>query len=99
MKALALFSGGLDSVLAMKLIVDQGIEVIAVNVNTGFGSTNDRKEHMQNMCNQIGVTLEILDLRQEFLDEVLFDPKYVMAKILILVLIVMDLCLGILVYY
>ena len=80
MKALALFSGGLDSVLAMKLIVDQGIEVIAVNVNTGFGSTNDRKEHMQNMCNQIGVTLEILDLRQEFLDEVLFDPKYGYGK-------------------
>jgi tRNA-specific 2-thiouridylase len=80
MKALALFSGGLDSVLAMKLIVDQGIEVIAVNVNTGFGSTNDRREHMQNMCNQIGVTLEILDLRQEFLDEVLFDPKYGYGK-------------------
>ena len=32
MKALALFSGGLDSVLAMKLVVDQGIEVVAVNI-------------------------------------------------------------------
>ena len=80
MRALALFSGGLDSVLAMKLIVDQGIDVIAVNINTGFGSTNDRREHMQNMCDQIGVKLEILDLRQEFLDEVLFDPKYGYGK-------------------
>jgi len=80
MKALALFSGGLDSVLAMKVIKDQGIDIIAVNIHTGFGSTNDRLEHMQNMCNQIGAKLEILDLRQEFLDEVLFEPKYGYGK-------------------
>jgi len=80
MRALALFSGGLDSVLAMKLIVDQGIEVVAVNINIGFGSTGDRKEHMENMCKQIGVKLEILDLRQLYLDEVLFDPKYGYGK-------------------
>jgi tRNA-specific 2-thiouridylase len=80
MKALALFSGGLDSVLAMKLIVDQGIEVVAVNINTGFGSTKDRLEHMQSMCDQIGAKLEILDLREKFLDEVLFDPKYGYGK-------------------
>ena len=80
MRALALFSGGLDSVLAMKVIIDQGIEVIAVNINTGFGSTNDRLEHMENMCKQIGARLEILDLREAFLDEVLFDPKYGYGK-------------------
>jgi len=80
MRALALFSGGLDSVLAMKLVKDQGIEVVAVNIHTGFGSTTDRKEHMQNMCDQIGVELKILDLREEFLDEVLFDPKYGYGK-------------------
>lgn len=80
MKALALFSGGLDSVLAMKLVVDQGIEVVAVNIHTGFGSTTDRLEHMQSMCDQIGVQLEVLDLRDEFLDEVLFDPKYGYGK-------------------
>jgi len=80
MRALALFSGGLDSVLAMKLIVNQNIEVIAVNINIGFGSTADRKEHMENMCKQIGVKLEILDLRQLYLDEVLFNPKYGYGK-------------------
>jgi len=80
MKALALFSGGLDSVLAMKVIKDQGIDVMAININIGFGSTVDRTEHMQNMCDQIGVGLEILDLRQLYLDEVLFDPKYGYGK-------------------
>ena len=80
MKALALFSGGLDSVLAMKLIVDQGIEVIAVNINTGFSATTQRLSHMQNMCNQIGVKLEILDIKDQFLQEVLFNPKYGYGK-------------------
>ena len=80
MKALALFSGGLDSTLAMKVVADQGIEVIAVNVNTGFGGTTDRLEHMQSMCNQIGVELEVLDLKQAYLDEVLFEPKYGYGK-------------------
>jgi tRNA-specific 2-thiouridylase len=80
MRALALFSGGLDSVLAMKLIVDQGVEVIAVNINIGFGGTTDRLEHMQSMCDQIGAKLEILDLRELYLDEVLFDPKYGYGK-------------------
>ena len=31
MKALALLSGGLDSILATKLVSDQGIEVVALN--------------------------------------------------------------------
>jgi tRNA-specific 2-thiouridylase len=80
MKAIALFSGGLDSVLAMKLIIDQGIDVIALNINTGFGSTKDRLEHMQNMCKQVGAELKIVDIEHEFLQEVLFDPKHGYGK-------------------
>jgi len=80
MKAIALFSGGLDSTLAMKLIIDQGIEVLAVNINTGFGSTKDRLEHMQSMCDQVGAELRIIDIQSEFLQDVLFDPKYGYGK-------------------
>jgi len=80
MKALALYSGGLDSLLAMKVVKDQGIKVVAINVNIGFGSTTDRSEYMKNMCDQIGVELQILDLRELYLDEVLFDPKYGYGK-------------------
>jgi len=80
MKAIALFSGGLDSVLAMKLIIDQGIDVIALNINTGFGSTKDRLEHMQSMCEQVGAELKIIDIQNEFLQEVLFDPKHGYGK-------------------
>lgn len=80
MKALALFSGGLDSTLAMKLIINQGIEVTAININTGFGSTRSRTEHMQNMCDQVGAKLKIIDIQSEFLQDVLFDPKYGYGK-------------------
>ena len=79
-KAIALFSGGLDSTLAMKLIIDQGIEVIACNINTGFGSTKDRREHMQNMCDQVGAELRIIDIQSEYLQDVLFDPKHGYGK-------------------
>jgi len=80
MKAIALFSGGLDSTLAMKLIIDQGIDVLAVNINTGFGSTTDRLEHMQSMCDQVGAELKIIDIQSEFLQDVLFDPKHGYGK-------------------
>jgi len=80
MKAIALFSGGLDSTLAAKLIIDQGIEVIACNINTGFGSTKDRLAHMKNMCEQIGAEFRSVDIRDEYIREVLFTPKYGYGK-------------------
>ena len=80
MTAIALFSGGLDSTLAMKLIIDQGIEVLAVNINTGFGSTKERLEHMQKICNQVGAELRIIDIESEYLQDVLFDPKHGYGK-------------------
>ena len=80
MKAIALFSGGLDSTLAMKLIIDQGIEVIACNINTGFGSTKDRLTHMKNMCEQVGAEFRSVDIRDEYIREVLFTPKYGYGK-------------------
>lgn len=80
MKAIALFSGGLDSTLAMKLIINQGIEVIACNINTGFGSTKDHLTHMKNMCEQVGAQLRIIDIQNEYLQEVLFSPKHGYGK-------------------
>ena len=44
MKAIGLFSGGLDSILAMRLIRDQGIEVNALHVYTTFSSPSPSDE-------------------------------------------------------
>ena len=76
MKAIALFSGGLDSMLAIKVIQEQGIEVIAVNFNIGFGSTEDRREHMQKVADEVGAELVIADVRERYVNQVLFSPKY-----------------------
>ncbi|MGB3241268.1 MAG: hypothetical protein WBB66_00225, partial [Candidatus Omnitrophota bacterium] len=42
MKAISLLSGGLDSILATKLIIEQGIEVEAVNFLTVFCNCTSR---------------------------------------------------------
>jgi len=80
MKAIALFSGGLDSALAIKLLTNQGIEVVACNINTGFGSTKDRLAHMNNICDQVGARLRIVDIQDEYLEKVLFTPQYGYGK-------------------
>ena len=35
-KAVALLSGGLDSTLAVKMMLDQGVEIVAVNFTSPF---------------------------------------------------------------
>jgi len=47
MKAIALFSGGLDSCLCIKIIQNMGIEVEAVNINTGFESNFKKEEYLK----------------------------------------------------
>jgi len=80
MKAISLFSGGLDSCIAIKLIKEQGIEVIAMHIDTGFGGTKDNTAHLQNMCDQLGVELRVVDIKEQFVRDILFDPKYGYGK-------------------
>ena len=80
MKAIALFSGGLDSTLAMAIAIEQGIEVIGLNVNIGFGSTRSRREHMEKMCKQVGAEFLEIDIRSQYLRDILFTPKYGYGK-------------------
>ncbi len=80
MRALALFSGGLDSMLAIKLIVDQGIDVIAIHIKTGFGGTKDVSDLMRERAKQAGATMEIVDVREEYIQKILFDPVYGYGK-------------------
>ncbi len=61
-KALALFSGGLDSALAIKVVQEQGIEVIALNfVSHFFGGKNEKAE---SMAKQLGIKLEYIDFKK-----------------------------------
>ncbi len=86
-KALALISGGLDSLLAAKVIQEQGIHVEGVNFFTGFcveGHTHAiRKKYRAKpkrnnalwVAEQLGIKLHIIDIVEEY-KQVVFNPKY-----------------------
>ena len=80
MKALALFSGGLDSMLSMKIISDQGIEVVALYMDTGFGVDEEKHEVLRRRATLAGASLKVVDMRNEYLRDVLFSPKYGYGK-------------------
>ena len=80
MKALALFSGGLDSMLSMKIISDQNIEVVALYMDTGFGVDEEKYEVLRRRAALAGASLKVVDMRNEYLRDVLFNPKYGYGK-------------------
>ncbi|MEA1888444.1 MAG: tRNA (5-methylaminomethyl-2-thiouridylate)-methyltransferase [Pseudomonadota bacterium] len=86
-KAIALVSGGLDSMLAVKVIQEQGIHVEGINFFTGFcveGHTHairkkDRDKPKRNnalwVAEQLGIKLHILDVSEDYKD-VVINPKH-----------------------
>lgn len=76
MRALALLSGGLDSILAVKLILDQGIEVEAVNFTSPFCIF--KKESMseaEEVARKFKIPLRIIEGGNEYL-KVIRNPRY-----------------------
>ena len=73
-KAIGLFSGGLDSVLAAKLIIDHGVAVTALTFSSPFFSGKN-KSIIQASANQLGIPLHIIELKEDYLKMIRF-PKY-----------------------
>jgi len=86
-KAVALISGGLDSLLAAKVMQEQGIHVEGINFFTGFcveGHTHDiRKKDRDRpkrnnalwVAEQLGIKLHIVDIIEAY-KQVVFNPKH-----------------------
>ncbi|PHS23242.1 MAG: tRNA (5-methylaminomethyl-2-thiouridylate)-methyltransferase [Methylophaga sp.] len=86
-KAVALISGGLDSLLAVRVLQEQGIEVEGINFYTGFcveGHTHAIRNHDKDKqkrnnalwsAEQLGIKLHIVDVIEEYKD-VLLNPKH-----------------------
>jgi tRNA U34 2-thiouridine synthase MnmA/TrmU len=74
-KALAMISGGLDSILAAKLIKEQGIEVIGVCFRSYFFN----EENAKRMAQQIGIKLEVIDFSNEHF-QMVKNPKHGWGK-------------------
>ncbi len=65
MRCLALFSGGLDSLLAVRLMQEQGIEVEAINFKTPFTCCQDVSAQA---ARKLGVRLTILAAEDDYFD-------------------------------
>ncbi|MGB0237674.1 MAG: tRNA (5-methylaminomethyl-2-thiouridylate)-methyltransferase [Cycloclasticus sp.] len=86
-KAVALISGGLDSLLAAKVMLEQGVHVEGINFYTGFcveGHTHairkkDKAKPKRNnalwSAEKLGIKLHIIDIIEEYKD-VLINPKH-----------------------
>jgi len=86
-KAVALVSGGLDSMLAVRVVQDQGIHVEGLNFYTGFcveGHTHAirKKEKVKPKRNnalwvaeKVGIKLHFIDVVEDY-RKVLLEPKY-----------------------
>lgn len=86
-KAVALISGGLDSMLAARVVEQQGVHVEGINFFTGFcveGHTHAiRKQHQAKpkrnnalwVAEQLGIKLHIIDIIEEY-KKVVINPKH-----------------------
>ena len=75
MKAVALFSGGLDSILAIKLIQKQGIDVIAVSFRSPFFVNDEKKKKLEKVAKKEKFKIKFIELRNDYL-RLVKDPKY-----------------------
>jgi len=90
-KAVALISGGLDSMLATRVVQEQGIHVEGINFFTGFcveGHTHAIRKHERAkpkrnnalwVAEQLGIRLHIVDIVDEYKD-VLLNPRHGYGK-------------------
>ena len=73
-KAIALFSGGLDSILAVKLMLDLGIEVEALHFTSPFYIHTDRNADCRaeaiSSANKYGIPIKVMDEQLDYIEMV-----------------------------
>ena len=69
-RAISLISGGLDSLLATKTIIDQGVEVIGLHFTSSFstGRGKTRSDQAEKSASELGIRLIIQDKGAPYLD-------------------------------
>src|SRR4030042_6757115 len=73
MKAIALLSGGLDSTLAARMVLDQGIDLEALNFMTLFCTCTNKGSTClasQKAVETLGISLRVFNVSEEYLDVV-----------------------------
>ena len=85
-KAVALLSGGLDSTLAVKLMIEQGIEVHALNFTSSFCTCNHGgkdgggcRSESRRVADEFGIPLKVLVKGAEYIS-IVKNPKHGYGK-------------------
>lgn len=80
-KAISLISGGLDSTLASKLIMEQGIDVVALHFTSPFSSRREKEQGLQaeRVARELGIRLILKDKGFEYFN-VVKSPRYGYGK-------------------
>ncbi|VAW37382.1 Possible RNA methyltransferase aq_898 [hydrothermal vent metagenome] len=90
-KAVALLSGGLDSTLAVKMMIDQGIEVHALNFTSAFCTCDSGKKDKDGnkiagcksqavrVAEEFGIPIKVLHKGMEYV-EIVRNPKHGYGK-------------------
>ena len=74
-KAVVLLSGGLDSILAAKLMMELGIDIECVHYHIEFAACSGGADSATNAAKALGAPLKVFDITSEFL-EVFKNPKH-----------------------
>ncbi|OIO80158.1 MAG: hypothetical protein AUJ89_03655 [Candidatus Omnitrophica bacterium CG1_02_43_210] len=77
-KAIAMLSGGLDSILAARLIKEQGIELEGLNFNTVFCTCTPKDSSCMasvSAAKQLGIPLKVINMSREYLG-IVKNPKH-----------------------
>lgn len=78
-KALALLSGGLDSTLAVKMMLDQGIEVEALNFTSPFctctGKNSGCKSEAVRVAQEFNIPIKVMHKGLDYL-EIIRNPRH-----------------------
>lgn len=76
-KAIGLLSGGLDSTLAVKMMIDQGVEVVVLNFVTPFCTCTRKgcRHEASRVAELFGVPVKIISGGKEYI-EMIKNPKH-----------------------
>jgi hypothetical protein len=81
--AIALFSGGLDSMLAVRMVQAQGIQVLGIHfISPFFGEGiqgNSGKYNAEQAAEQVGIPLKVVSLGSDYL-EIVRKPRHGYGK-------------------
>ena len=70
--AVALLSGGLDSLLATKLIMEQGLNVRCLHMISPFFGKPNKVQHWESLYN---LTIETIDISEKYIEMLQQRPR------------------------